>query len=202
MSDSESDTGTDRRDRLLDSAVTLLIEGGTGAVDADAICVAAGLSRDEYDRSFDSVESVYVAITVRLLDSHVDNSDGAVRATGSPESALRAAVRGVWELLEERIDEHHALHALVLGQVHDPGLQARMGFSLYDTHLRIAERWLAGVESKHGIRWGVPVDRLAVLVQATVTGLMLDFIVRRDGDEVREILDLFAGHLAVHAIPA
>lgn len=197
----EPDTGTDRRDRFLDSTVTLLIEGGAGAVDADAICAAAGLGRDQFDRSFDSVESVYVAITMRLLDSHVDNSDGAVRATGSPESALRAAVRGVWGLLEERIDEHHAMHALMLGQVRDPGLRARMGFSLYDTHLRIAERWLAGVESKHGIRWSMPIDQLAVLVQATVTGLMLDFVARRDGDEVREILDLFAGHLAVHAIP-
>lgn len=197
----EPDTGTDRRDLFLDSTVTLLIEGGTAAVDADAICAAAGLGRDEYDRSFDSVESVYVAITVRLLDSHVDNSDGVVDAAGSPESALRAAFRGVWDLLEERIDEHHAMYTLMLGQVHDPGLRARMGFSLYDTHLRIAERWLAGVERKHGIRWSVPIDRLAVLVQATVTGLMLDFIARRDGDEVREILDLFAGHLAVHAIP-
>lgn len=198
---SESDTGTDRRDRFLDSTVALLIEGGTDAVDAEAICAAAGLGRAEYDRSFDSVESVYVAITMRLLDSHVDNPDGAVHATGSPEFALRAAVRGVWQLLEERIDEHHALHALVLGQMTDPGLRARMGFSLYDTHLRIAERWLTGVESKHGIRWDVPVDQLAVLVQATVTGLMLDFLVRRDGGEVREILDIFAADLATHAIP-
>ncbi|WP_111767650.1 hypothetical protein [Nakamurella deserti] len=194
------DTALDGRERILHSTVTLLIERGLGAIDADAICAAAGLGRAEFDRWFDSLESIYVAITARLLDSHVANPGGPVRLAACLETGLRTSLRAVWDMIEQRIDEHHALHVLLLGQVGDPGLLARMGFSLHTTHLRIAEQWLAGVEARYGIEWVVPVPQLAALVQATLDGLMIDYVARRDGVQAREVLDIFAGHLATNAL--
>ena len=98
------DTALDGRDRILHSTVTLLIERGLGAIDADAICAVADLERPEFDRWFDSLESIYVAITARLLDSHVANPAGPVRVAGCLEAALRTSLHAVWDVIEQRID--------------------------------------------------------------------------------------------------
>lgn len=188
-------------DRIVRATVTLLITRGVAAVDPATVCGAAGVDRAAFDARFTGPESVYVAITAGLLDAHVDNPDGAVGPAVPLHDALRGAIQAVWAFTETRIDDHHALHLVFLAQIADPGLRDRMGFSLHETHVRVAEQWLRSVREAQGIEWAAPIPVLAVLVQATLDGVMVDYIARRDGAQAREVLDVFAGQLARAAIP-
>ncbi len=84
----------------------------------------------------------------------------------------------------------------MIGQIADPGLRDQMGFSLHDTHVSVAEQWLRAAEQTRRVRWSAPTRLLAILVQATLDGVLVDFLARGDGAGVREVLDIFADQLA------
>ncbi len=193
-------TQLDDRERLLRCTVTLLIELGPEALDLDMLCAASGVDRAVCDRLFDSIESVFVGVSARLLYSHVENPGASVQPVGQLGTALQTALRIIWEHVERRIDEHHALHVLTLAQIADRSLIDRMGLSIHDTHLRFTEGWLVKAAGRYGIEWGVLVPQLATLVQALFDGLIADFVVSRDGVRARETLDIFAGQLSRNAL--
>lgn len=190
----------DDRERLLSCAVALLIELGPEALDLDVVCAASGVERAVCDELFDSIESLFVGVSARLLYSHVENPGASVQPVGHLETALRTALRIIWDHIELRIDEHHALHVLMLAQIGDRSLIDRMGLSVHETHLRFTERWLVKAADRYGIEWVVPVPQLATLVQALFDGLVADFVTRRDGVQAREVLDIFAGQLSRNAL--
>jgi AcrR family transcriptional regulator len=193
-------TTLDDRERLLSCTVALLIELGPDALDLDVVCAASGVDRATCAQWFDSIDSVFVGVSARLLYSHVENPGGSVQPVGDLETALRTALRTIWEHIERRADEHQALHVLMVAQIADRTLIDRMGLSVHDTHLRFTEGWLVKAAQRYGIEWAVEVPQLAILVQALFDGLIADYLIRRDGTQPLEVLDIFAGHLARNAL--
>ena len=184
--------------RVRQSAITLLLHGGVGSATVPTMCEAAGITEDEFREHFQTPSDVFVSIVGTLLDAHVGNVDATIQRRRSLTDSMQIAMRAFWDLVELHIEEHHALLVLMLAQAGDPELVRNMGFSVHDTYLRSAEAWLTEVEQIHAITWEMPVPRLALLMQASFDGLMVEYAASGDGAEIRQLLDILAFQLSQH----
>lgn len=186
------------RVRILSSTVELLRDRNIAAVTVPVICAAADVSAAEFAEHFNTPSDVFVGIVGNLLDAHRSNESGRPERPRSLTESMQKAMRAVWTLMENHIDEHRALLVMMLAQANDPTLTEQMGFSVHRTYLNVAEAWLADVATVHGVSWELPVPQLAVLMQATVDGLLVDYLCTGDGDEIRMMLDVLAIQIAQH----
>ncbi len=185
-------------ERIQQATISLLISSGVQGAEPAAICAAADVSTDEFALYFGSQADVFVAIVQSVLDAHAGNAEATLQRRRSLTESLQIALRAVWDLIEARIDEHHALYVLMVAQAGDASLTSAMGMSLHPTYLRITEGWLTEIEKVHAISWELPVARLALLLHSTMDGLVVDYLTVRDGAQTRQLLDVLAFHLGQH----
>jgi AcrR family transcriptional regulator len=180
------------------AAVKLLNEGGFSRATISEICAVAGVDEAEFELHYSSADAVFLAIAESLVVDHEQNIDATMLRRRSLTESVRLALLAFWELVEDRLDEHRATKYMTLaGLATDDGLDGEPK-SLYESFLSSAERRLLEMERIHSITWELPVRQLARMMLATLDGLVLDYMIVRDSAGSRQLLGLFAYHLAQH----
>jgi AcrR family transcriptional regulator len=192
-------TATSEREGIRRAAVALLNSGGFAAATVAEICAAAGVDEPTFERHFSSLNEVYIDIAESLVAAHVENMGATMLRRRSLTESMRLMLLAFWGLVEERLDDHRALKYLTFaglaGEVHGGDGDTS---SLYATFLDQTEAQLLEVERIHSITWELPVRQLARMMLATLDGLVLDYLVNRDSAGARQMLEIFAYHLAQH----
>lgn len=199
----DTDTHADSRaiaetsDRIRSAAVDLVNSGGMSSVTIPAISAAAGLRDGEFEEYYASVEAVFLDVVGSLMITHTEVIDATMLRRRSLTESMKIALFAFWDVVEARVDDHRATKYVTLAGLRTgtPGAEGR---SLYDEFLAAAESWLLEIERVHSITWELPVRQLARLMIATLDGLVLDYVVTRDGAGARKLLEVLGYHLAQH----
>jgi DNA-binding transcriptional regulator YbjK len=117
---------TNRRDEILDAAITLLGERGVRAVTHRAIDTAAGLPAGSTSNYFRTSDALLEAVVVRFVDRERANWDDIAARTlpTTPAELARAATA----FMRDQVGPHRTLtlarHAILVEAAHRPSLRA------------------------------------------------------------------------------
>lgn len=102
----EPDTRTaERRQRLIDAAITLLSTEGLGGTTVRAVCATSGLHNRYFYESFDDIDALLVAVFDQLSEAFlVYITDAADAAGEDPKDRLRAVMEAAVTVVEEQRD--------------------------------------------------------------------------------------------------
>ena len=201
LPDTSTHTGSraisDTSDGIRRAAVDLVNAGGMSSVTIPAISAAAGLRDGEFEEYYASVEAVFLDVAGSLRTTPSEVIDATMLRRRSLTESMKIALFAFWDVVEKRVDDHRATKYVTLAglRTETPGEEGR---SLYDEFLASAETWLLEIERIHSITWELPVRQLARLMIATLDGLVLDYVVTRDGVGARKLLEVLGYHLAQH----
>jgi AcrR family transcriptional regulator len=189
---------SDLRSEIRSAAVSLLNDGGVAEATASAIAARAGVTDQEFKDEFGSASDVYREIVRELMAAHGVRIAETLTRRRSLTESLTVAHFASWDLIEDRVDDHQALMCLRSAEVTEPGLVAvsEAGGSIHDTLASGAEVWLTEVGRIHDVIWELPVAQLARHQVASMYGLILDYLARRDGETSRRIISTLSFDLA------
>lgn len=183
---------------LRDAAVALINANGVFEVDVDAICDRAGLSREVFDLYFRTTADVFADIVQSLLADYGTTVGETLVRRRSLNESIRLAHGALLTVVERRFDDQLALTALRVAEMTRPGiaLGGDLTASIQETFLDNSELWLIEVGRLHDTAWELPTRQLSAVVVASLTGLVVDYLARRNSDDSRAMLDVISFDLA------
>ena len=95
-------TPDERRTHLLDSAADLLVQQGFDALTMEAVAQQAGVSKSLGWAYFTNLDDLVQALFARELSVLYDRIESAIEAADGFEEKVRAAVRGYFDVVDER----------------------------------------------------------------------------------------------------
>ncbi|SDP02132.1 transcriptional regulator, TetR family [Klenkia soli] len=191
----------DRREDLVEAALRVLVRDGVAAATTRAIVAEAGASLSAFHYCFDSREELLVLAAERITDRTVDHVREGFSADGDLRTVVVGALTALWERLEA--DPHRELIGYELSHHarHRPELRPAVA-RLFRHYLDVHEQFLADGAAAAGFTWTTPVPVLARLINSTLDGLALTWLVDRDGEAAREVIGALADALLAAARPA
>ncbi|WP_460072681.1 TetR/AcrR family transcriptional regulator [Streptomyces sp. YKOK-I1] len=191
---------TDRRAELLEAAIRVMTRDGVAKATTRAIVNEAGMPLGVFHYCFDSREQLLELVTKTLTERYV----AEVRGVFAPHKDIRESVldslHAFWKGFEANPREHQISYELTQYALRSPDFEnvARRQYEIFlGAHASLLE--LAAENA--GIEWTVPVPVLARYVQSTVDGLNMTWLVDRNSDDSRAVLELLADHLLQHTRP-
>ncbi len=185
------------REKLLQAAVAQINKAGIEALTVDSVCAEAGLDVSVFDEHFQSRQALLLAIGQSL----VQVSSAAVRVTLSRRRSLTETVRlalfALWGSVEQQAAQHQAANEVTFTSLRNPESVA-VARAQYNAYHQEVQETLEAIAQIHGIAWERPVAELTNLMVSTIDGLVIGFLVSRDSAAVKQVLELFAYHLAQH----
>jgi AcrR family transcriptional regulator len=188
-------TASDRRVALIDAALRVVARDGLARATTRAIVAEAGMSLASFHYAFDSRE--------KLIDELIRTVVARERQAVVPELVPGAGLRellatGLTRYLEHlRADPEHEQAMLELTQY---ALRAPARHPLaaeqYARYTELAVATLELASAHTGVAWRLPVDQVARVLVAFTDGLTLTWLVDRDDDAARRVIDAAAGAIA------
>lgn len=188
-----------RRAALVEAALRVMSRDGLAAGTTRAIVAEAGMSLASFHYAFGSRDEL-----LRELVHRVVGHEQSAAAAEVPEGAgladhLRAAAAGYLRHLEREPGAEQLMLELALHALRDPALRplARLQYRAYTA---AATRLLEEAAAATGATWRRPVPELARLLVALVDGATTTWLVDRDTEATRAVLDAAVGlFVAEHA---
>jgi AcrR family transcriptional regulator len=187
---------TSQRHDLERAAVGLINEHGADALSVPAICAAAEVDEWVFWANFDSVEHLLTSLVESIVERHLHTIHATLMRRRSLTESMRVAMFAFWDTVEEQIDLHRAAELVKLSRMLDSStvrpdtLQARL--------VQLTEAELEELERIHGITWQLPVNQLARMILVTLNGMVVEYLVTKDSSASRNMLEVFAYHVAQH----
>jgi AcrR family transcriptional regulator len=187
-------SASDRREELIEAAIRVLIRDGVDAATTRAIAVEAGAPLATLHYCFNSRDELLDEAARRITDRTV----AATRDSFTGHDDLRHSIAGLLETFWKGVEQTPEAE-LVGYELRQYALRQKGPHNVADhqlTHYLEAHKSLLGaVAAGAGIEWTAPVDVLARYTHACLDGLSLSWLVDRDSDSSRQVLDLLTEHL-------
>ncbi|WP_443232851.1 TetR/AcrR family transcriptional regulator [Streptomyces sp. 2A115] len=184
----------DRREALIGAAIRVMVRDGVTKATTRAIVNEAGMPLGVFHYCFDSREELLQQVITRITDS----SSAAARKTFAGEGDLRSRITKsldvFWEGVELAPGEHQVGYELTHYALRQAGFE-ELARRQYARYLEVHEELLMAAATSAGIRWAAPVPVLARYLNAVLDGVTLFWLVDRDSERSREVLQLTAEHL-------
>ncbi|UTT49779.1 MULTISPECIES: TetR/AcrR family transcriptional regulator [Rhodococcus] len=203
----------ERRTQLVAAALELAEGGGVGAVTVRAVAEKAGVSLGVVHYCFDSKEALVVA----MANAVIGELAGAMQAafgvpaggqqTGGVDclrSMLHTGLRAMWSAIEStpglqtltyEITTYSLRHRTDGSPV--SGDIAVQQYRLMDEQ---AHQFLDSCAEQCGVEWSLPTATVARLSLALLDGVVLRWLVDRDGDSTAAELGIIADIIASRAV--
>ncbi len=191
----------ERRRQLVEAAFQVIGEEGFAAATTRRICAEAGAPVAAFHYCFASKEELFVELTEATVAALVDAQADGVLVRGSVRESLRATLAEYWATVEADPNREVVLTGLTQFALHEPSL-AGVARRQYEAYHRTAALTLESVGSGCGVTWTLPVEQLARMLVVVTDGVVIAWLVDRDGDAARAALDAFADALAAFAVSA
>ncbi|WP_164479243.1 TetR/AcrR family transcriptional regulator [Nakamurella antarctica] len=185
------------RNQLVQAAVVQINLAGVESATIAKVCTGAGLDEADFTDFFADRRGLLLHIGASL--AHME--DAAVRATLSRRRSLTETVRlallALWATVEEHPELQQAAHELTFSGMRH-GEPISVAQAQHEAYCACVQQILEAIAQSHGIKWERPVTELTHLVVSTVDGLKLGYLVSKDSTAARQVLELFAYHVAQH----
>lgn len=184
----QADRRAETRRKLLDAAVTSLVENGFAGTTVDTIASAAGVTRGALNHHFDSKIELMLAAAGRVTEIFADRLTSRIERLAGPDP-YESALRSLWEAIY-REPMFVARLELLLGA----RSQAEIVGKIKAEHLRghlMVHQLLSDAFERSGSSLSLSQEVLD-LALATLRGLALEMIVRQDADFADRQLRLLA----------
>lgn len=192
-------SASDRRRQLVEAAFRVIGAEGFAAATTRRICAEAGAPVAAFHYCFASKEELLVELTEATVGALIEAQADGVLLRGDVGSSLRATLREYWATVEADPNREVVLTGLTQYALHEPAL-AGIARRQYDAYHRTARVTLELLASGCGVSWGLPVEELARMLVVVTDGVVLAWLVDRDGAAARASLDAFADALAGFAV--
>ena len=181
-------SASDRRRQLVEAAFRVI-----GAEGFAAAPVAA------FHYCFASKEELLVELTETTVRALIEAQADGVLIRSTVGGSLRATLREYWATVEADPNREVVLTGLTQYALHEPAL-AGVARRQYGAYHRTARVTLESLASACGVSWHLPVDQLARMLVVVTDGVVLAWLVDRDGAAARAALDAFADAFAGVAV--
>ncbi|KSZ58876.1 TetR family transcriptional regulator [Rhodococcus pyridinivorans KG-16] len=203
----------ERRAQLVGAALELAEGGGVGAVTVRAVAEKAGVSLGVVHYCFDSKEALVVAMANAVvgelagaMHAAFDVPEDAQQAGGVDclRSMLHTGLRAMWSAIESTPGLQtltYEITAYSLRQRTDGspagGDIAMEQYRLMDEQARF---FLDSCAERCGVEWSLPTSTLARLSLSVLDGVVLRWLVDRDGEAATAELGVVADIIATRAV--
>jgi AcrR family transcriptional regulator len=179
-----------RRQQLVDAAIAVLTREGVPKATTRAIVAEAGTSLSVFHYCFDSKQELLDAVIKTLVGRTVDLAEASFEPGASRQQMIRAGLAAYWRHVVANPDQHLLTYELTQYCLRKPGYAA-VARQQYDHY---AAAFIAILEAI-GAQPTVPPEVLGRYLAATIDGITLDWLVRRDDRNSEQVLDLMARHI-------
>jgi len=181
---------TQRRQQLVEAAIAVLTREGVPKATTRAIVAEAGTSLSVFHYCFDSKQELLDAVIKTLVGTTVDLAEASFDVGASRQEMIRAGLAAYWAHVTANPDQHLLTYELTQYCLRKPGYAAvaRQQYDHY-AHAFIALLDAIGAEPAG------PSETIGRYLAATIDGLTLDWLVRRDDRASDRVLDLMARHI-------
>ena len=193
-------SATDRRRQLVEAAFRVIGAEGFAAATTRRICAEAGAPVASFHYCFASKEELFVELTEATVAALVEAQAGGVLVRSTVRDSLRATLREYWATVEADPNREVVLTGLTQYALHEPAL-AGVAQRQYEAYHRTARLTVESLAAACEVSWQLPVDQLARMLVVVTDGVVLAWLVDRDGAAARVALDAFADALAGFAVP-
>ena len=192
----------ERREQLIDAAVEVIADHGLARATTRAITDRAGLALGAFHYVFDSKDELLEAVIQRVV-REIDATLGATAATVEPTAerrpegpelvvdVLERFLRGAWAYFEGTRTLQLAQYELTLHALREPE-KHHLAVQQYDLLVGTLSGLLRDLTDELAPDTS---DELARYVVATIDGLLLQWLVDRDGDAAGRRLAIYLATL-------
>ncbi|MFJ1969598.1 TetR/AcrR family transcriptional regulator [Streptomyces sp. NPDC087903] len=192
---------SDRRAELLEAAIRVMARDGVAKATTRAIVSEAGMTLGAFHYCFASRAQMLELVTETLTERYV----AEVRGLFAPHKDIRDSVldslHAFWKGFEANPGEHQMSYELTQYALRTPGLE-NVAKRQYEIFLAAFASLLELAAENAGIQWTQPVPVLARYVQSLIDGLNMTWLVDRNSEHSKAVLEMLADHLLQHARPA
>lgn len=189
-----------RREQLVDAALTVAAAEGIGAATARRVAEQAGVALGVVHYCFADKDELFAALAARIVDELTGAGESALDFDEPPDlaAALQAAVAGLWDAIEQTAGAQLLTYEITTHALRHAELRG-VATRQYAASQAAAERLLSLAAAASGATWTRPVPDLAGEALAFVDGVTLRWLVDRDAAAARARLSSYAGYLATQA---
>jgi AcrR family transcriptional regulator len=187
-----------RRQELIEAAIRVMARDGVSKATTRAIVTEAGMQLGFFHYCFRSKEELLLQVIDTINERNVRAAVGVVQAGQDLRETLRASVDAYWRQVEQNPGEHQVTYELTQYALRRPEL-VEVTRRQYENYFRAATAFLEAVAEAAGVQWTEPLPVLARLTYTMIDGATLGWVVDRDGEAARQVLDQFTEYLVAVA---
>ncbi|MFD1811621.1 TetR/AcrR family transcriptional regulator [Rhodococcus gannanensis] len=192
----------ERRAQLVESAMGIAERGGVGSVTIRAVAEDAGVSLGVVHYCFESKEALVAAMGEALVlqlsqalryafgQARADESETGIRAL---KGLLHSGLSAMWPIIEATPDRQLLTYEITAYGLRQQAAGAELAGAIannqYATMDAEAVAFLESCAEHSGTRWTEPVPHIARFALAVIDGIVLRWLVDRDGEAVVAELD-------------
>ncbi len=184
----------DRREELIAAAFRVMVRDGVTKATTRAIVNEAKMPLGVFHYCFSSREELLQEVLTRFTARSADAARNALQEGGDLGLRVSKSLGAFWDGVERGPGEHQVTYELTHYALRQAGFE-ELARRQYQSYLEVHQGLLMEAAEAEGIRWTVPVPVLARYLNAVLDGLILCWLVDRNGEDSREVLRLTGEHL-------
>jgi len=179
-----------RRQQLVDAAIAVLTREGVPKATTRAIVAEADTSLSVFHYCFDSKQELLDAVIKTLVRTNIDLAEASFDTGASRQEMIRAGLAAYWSHVTSNPDQHLLTYELTQYCLRKPGYAA-VARQQYDSYAQAFLTLLSAI----GAETAGPPETVGRYLAATIDGVTLDWLVRRDDRSADRVLDMMARHI-------
>lgn len=183
-----------RRQELVDAAIRVMARDGVAKTTTRAIVTEADMQLGFFHYCFRSKEELLLQVIETINERNRRAVLDVVEPRRSVRETVRASIQSYWDRVEENPSEHQITYELTQYVLRQPGLE-ELAHRQYGQYFTAAMSFLEAVSEAARVEWTVPRPVLARYLHSMLDGVTLSWIVDRDSEQTRAVLDEVADHL-------
>jgi AcrR family transcriptional regulator len=190
----------ERRAALVQAAMRIIAKRGVAAATTRAVTAEAGMSLASFHYAFRSRDELIAELIAYVVDNESLAASGTLRPGADLESTIRIGLLGYLDLVAADPDRELAMLELTQYALRTDELGAAAR-AQYASYYAAAAAVVKAAAELTGRAWSRPVDEIARIVVTLTDGLTLGWLVHRDDEATRPVVDFAARCLAALAEP-
>jgi AcrR family transcriptional regulator len=184
----------ERRSLLIDAAIAVMSREGVGHTTTRAIVAEAGMQIGVFHYCFRSKEELILEVMKRITERSFEAVGEVLQHTQDASRLIEGSIEAYWSHIHRNPLEHLLTYELTHYALRQPGNEDA-ATEQYATYIGSMELFLAAVAEQAGFAWRTSVEVLARLVLAMIEGVTFQWLVNRDDDRARLLLEQLSEHL-------
>jgi AcrR family transcriptional regulator len=190
----------ERRLALVRAALRIIASQGVAAATTRAVTAEAGMSLASFHYAFRSRDELIAELIAYVVENESLAAFGTLRPGADLESTIRIGLLGYLDLVAADPDRELAMFELTQYALRTDEL-GEAAKAQYASYYAAAEAVVKAAADLTGRTWSRPVGEIARIVVSLTDGLTLGWLVHRDYEATRPVVDFAARALAALADP-